>query len=65
MGIKPTNQRVKIHYTDFWEVRDGLIIDNWVNVDFPSILAQLGTDIFNGQGWEAFDRGDVEPPKPN
>jgi hypothetical protein len=56
---------VKIHYTDFWEVRDGLIIDNWVNVDFPSILAQLGVDVFNGQGWEAFDRGDIDPPKPN
>jgi hypothetical protein len=56
---------VKIHYTDFWEVRDGLIIDNWVNVDFPSILAQLGVDVFNGQGWEAFDQGEAEPPKPN
>ncbi len=65
MGIKPTNKRVKIHYTDFWEVRDGLIVDNWVNVDFPSILAQLGVDVFNGQGWEAFDRGDIDPPKPH
>ena len=65
MGIKPTNKRVKIHYTDFWEVRDGLIVDNWVNVDFPSILAQLGVDVFNGRGWEAFDRGEAEPPKPN
>ena len=60
MGIKPTNKRVKIHYTDFWEVRDGLI-----NVDFPSILSQLGIDVFNGLGWEVFDRGEVEPPKPN
>ena len=53
MGIAPTNKRVKIHYTDFWEVKDGLIIDNWVTVDFPSILSQLDVDVFNGQGWEA------------
>lgn len=65
MGIAPTNKRVKIHYTDFWEVKDGLIIDNWVTVDFPSILSQLDVDVFNGQGWEAYDRGKIAPAKPN
>ncbi|MDC1535726.1 ester cyclase [Candidatus Thioglobus sp.] len=65
MGIEPTNNRVKIYYTDFWEVKDGLIIDNWVTVDFPSILSQLGVDVFNGQGWEAYDRGEIAPAKPN
>ena len=65
MGIAPTNKRVKIHYTDFWEVKDGLIIDNWVTVDFPSILSQLDVDVFNGQGWEAYDRGETAPAKPN
>ncbi|WP_416686912.1 ester cyclase [Candidatus Pseudothioglobus sp. Uisw_041] len=65
MGIAPTNKRVKIHYTDFWEVKDGLIIDNWVTVDFPSILSQLDVDVFKGQGWEAYDRGEIAPAKPN
>ena len=65
MGIAPTNKRVKIHYTDFWEVKDGLITDNWVTVDFPSILSQLDVDVFNGQGWEAYDRGEIAPAKPN
>ena len=65
MGIAPTNKRVKIHYTDFWEVKDGLIIDNWVTVDFPSILSQLDVDVFNGQGWEAYDRGEIAPAMPN
>jgi predicted ester cyclase len=65
MGIAPTNKRVKIHYTDFWEVKDGLIIDNWVTVDFPSILSQLDVDVFYGPGWEAFDRGEIAPAKPN
>ena len=65
MGIEPTNKRVKIHYTDFWEVKYGLIIDNWVTVDFPSILSQLGVDVFNDLGWEAYDRGEMAPAKPN
>ena len=65
MGIAPTNKRVKIHYTDFWEVKDDLIIDNWVTVDFPSILSQLGVDIFNGLGWESYDRGEIIPSKPS
>lgn len=64
MGIKPTGKRIEIRYMDFWKVEDGRITDNYVMVDFPYVLAQLGVDCFNGEGWEAFDRGDKEPPKP-
>ncbi len=56
MGIPPTGKRVEIRYMDFWKVVDGKIVDNWVMVDFPSVLRQLGVDIFNGEGWEKFDR---------
>jgi hypothetical protein len=24
----------------------------------------LGQDLFNGKGWEAYDRGEKEPPRP-
>ena len=64
MGIAPTGKRVEIRYMDFWKVVDGKIADNWVMVDFPHVLAQLGKDVFDGQGWEAFDRGDRAPPAP-
>ena len=65
MGIAPTGKRVEIRYMDFWKVVDGKIADNWVMVDFPHVLAQLGRDVFGGQGWEAFDRGDrAQPPAP-
>lgn len=64
MGIKPTGNRVVIRYMDFWKVEDGRIADNWVMVDFPGILAQLGVDVFNGEGWEAYDRGERVPPPP-
>lgn len=64
MGIAPTGKRVTIRYMDFWKVQDGRIADNWVMVDFPDILAQLGVDVFKGEGWEAYDRGERVPPRP-
>jgi predicted ester cyclase len=64
MGIAPTGKRVEIRYMDFWKVKDGKIIDNWVMVDFPHVMRQLGVDPFNGHGWEAFDTGQRVPPRP-
>ena len=64
MGIPATGKRVEIRYMDFWKVVDGKIVDNWVMVDFPHVLRQLGVDVFAGEGWEAFDRGERVPPRP-
>ena len=43
------------------KVENGKISDNWVMVDFPYILKQLGTDCFNGQGWEKYDENLSHP----
>lgn len=64
MGIAPTGKRVIIPYMDFWRIQEGRIKDNWVSVDFPHVLAQLGRDVFDGMGWEAYDRGEQVPPRP-
>lgn len=64
MGVPATGNQVKIPYMDFWKVTDGRIEDNWVSVDFASVLAQLGVDAFNGQGWEVFDVGEKTPVHP-
>jgi predicted ester cyclase len=64
MGIPATGKRVEIRYMDFWKVVDGKIVDNWVMVDFPHVMAQLGVDAFGGNGWETYDRGEKVPPKP-
>jgi len=55
MGLAPTGKRVEIRYMDFWKVEDGKIVDNWVMVDFPHVLRQLGVDPFMGHGWEKYD----------
>ena len=64
MGIAPTGKRVEIRYMDFWKVKDGKIVDNWVMVDFPHVMRQLGVDPFKGNGWESFDTGQVHEPQP-
>jgi predicted ester cyclase len=64
MGIAPTGRRLTIPYMDFWRVEDGRIKDNPVSVDFASVLAQLGHDVFAGNGWEAYDRGEKTPARP-
>ena len=64
MGVEATGKRIEIRYMDFWKVKDGKITDNWVMVDFPHVLAQLGLDVFDGKGWETFDRGERVPPRP-
>lgn len=64
MGIPATGKRVRIPYMDFWRIEDGRIADNPVSVDFASVMMQLGVDVFGGQGWENYDDGTTEPPKP-
>ncbi len=64
MGLPPTGKRVRIPYMDFWRIADGRIADNPVFVDFAAVCLQLGRDVFAGEGWEAFDRGEKEPPRP-
>ncbi|MDG1935156.1 MAG: ester cyclase [Paracoccaceae bacterium] len=56
MGIKPTGNKIEIRYMDFWKVVDGKIEDNYVMVDFPHVMSQLGVDAFEGHGWEKFDK---------
>ena len=65
MGVAPTGKRIDIRYMDFWKVVDGKIVDNWVMVDFPYVLQQLGVDVFDGHGWERYDRGEAAAPHPS
>mgnify|MGYP002780365037 FL=1 len=65
MGLAATGRRIRIPYMDVWRVEEGRIADNPVFVDFAAVCLQLGRDVFAGEGWEPFDRGDrVPPPDP-
>ena len=39
--------------------------DNWINVAFTNVAAQLGVDLFDGRGWVAYDRGEKIAPRPD
>lgn len=46
LGFEPSNQRVFMRVMDWWR-RDGdLLAENWVMIDMPHVLGQLGLDVF-------------------
>ena len=65
MGVAATGKKVEIRYMDFWKVEEQRITNNWVMVDFPHVLKKKGVDVFNGKGWEDFDREEKQPPRPS
>ncbi len=42
MGIPPTSKKIRINYFDFWKIRDGKCIENWVQMDMAGIIQELG-----------------------
>lgn len=44
LGIAATGKPVKMRFSDFWLVKEGLLSENWVMVDNIEVLRQLGID---------------------
>ena len=44
LGQGPSNERVFMRVCDWWRREDKLLIENWVFVDVPHVLLQLGYD---------------------
>ena len=42
MGIPATNKTVQVSYIDWWTVENGKCTENWVQMDMPAMMAQLG-----------------------
>jgi steroid delta-isomerase-like uncharacterized protein len=42
MGIPASNKEVRIDYIDWWRFEDGKAVENWVQMDTPGLMAQLG-----------------------
>jgi hypothetical protein len=48
LGLPPTGRRVEMRIADWYRLdRDAKIIDNWVMIDVPHILSQMGLDILH------------------
>ena len=44
LGQKPTNERVFMRVCDWWRRENDFLVENWVFVDVPHVLLQLGFD---------------------
>jgi len=46
MGMPPTGKRISMRVMDFYRCNDETIVENWIPIDVPHILLQMGVDIF-------------------
>lgn len=54
LGVAPTGKRVFMRVCDWWRREGDLLVENWVFVDIPHVLLQLGVDLF-GTGTESLN----------
>lgn len=45
-GVPPTGKPLKMRVMDFYRCDDETIVENWVPIDVPHLLLQMGVDVF-------------------
>ncbi len=45
-GLAPTGKRVRMRVMDFYRCDDATIVENWIPIDVPHLLLQMGVDVF-------------------
>ncbi|NWF71039.1 MAG: ester cyclase [Chloroflexi bacterium] len=46
LGMPPTGKRIRMRVMDFYRCDDETIVENWIPMDVPHILLQMGVDVF-------------------
>ncbi|MEM7799688.1 MAG: ester cyclase [Chloroflexota bacterium] len=46
LGVPATGKKVKMRVMDFYRCDDATICENWVPIDIPHLLLQMGVDVF-------------------
>jgi predicted ester cyclase len=46
LGLAPTGRAVTMRVMDFWRREDRQLVENWVMIDVPDLLLQMGIDVF-------------------
>lgn len=46
LGLAPTERKITMRVMDFWRREDKLLAENWVMIDIPDLLLQMGIDVF-------------------
>jgi predicted ester cyclase len=45
LGLPATGKRMRMRFSDFWLVRNGRLVENWVMIDEIDVMRQLGVDL--------------------
>ena len=46
LGLAPTGRAITMRVMDFWRREGDLLAENWVMIDIPELLQQMGIDLF-------------------
>ena len=46
LGLAPTGRAITMRVMDFWRRDDTRLAENWVMIDIPDLLGQMGIDVF-------------------
>jgi hypothetical protein len=46
LGLAPTDRRIGMRVMDFWRRERSMLAENWVFIDIPDLLLQMGVDVF-------------------
>jgi SnoaL-like polyketide cyclase len=46
LGLDATGRAITMRVMDFWRADNGMLVENWVMIDIPDLLHQLGIDVF-------------------
>ncbi len=45
LGVPATNKTITMRVMDWWRVADGTLSENWVFIDLPHLMLQMGVDL--------------------
>ena len=46
LGLAPTDRKITMRVMDFWRREGSHLAENWVMIDIPDLLLQMGIDVF-------------------
>jgi len=42
MGMPSSGKKVRVDYVDFWKIKNGKCVENWVQMDMMALMQQVG-----------------------
>ena len=46
LGTEATDRPITMRVMDFWRSENTMLVENWVMIDIPDVLNQIGIDVF-------------------